>query len=90
MPGLAAIVQQLELINKNKKELKKIHVFKEIKKFSTEAVSALAHAVSASSQQQKIAIKLDLTVNVTVSVRRLIPFLSHSYSEIICMQNGRN
>ena len=50
MPGLTAIVQQLELINKHKKELKKIPVFKEIKKLSTEAVSALSHAVSASCQ----------------------------------------
>ena len=61
MPGLTAIVQQLELINKHKKELKKIPVFKEIKKLSTEAVSALSH----------------------VSVSRPIPFLPHSYSEII-------
>ena len=44
MPGLTAIVKQLELINKHKKELKK-PVFKEIKKLSTEAVSALSHAV---------------------------------------------
>ena len=50
MPGLAAIVQQMELINKNKKELKKFPVFKEIKNVSTEAVSALAHAVSTSCQ----------------------------------------
>ena len=50
MPGLTAIVQQLELINKHKKELKKIPVFKEIKNLSTEAVSALSHAVSASCQ----------------------------------------
>ena len=47
MPRLTAIVQQLELINKHKKELKKIPVFKEIKKLSTdstETVSALSHA----------------------------------------------
>ena len=43
--------------HKNKKELKKIPVFKEIKKLSTEAVSALSHAVSASYQQRKDAIK---------------------------------
>ena len=60
MPGLTAIVQQLELINKHKKELKKIPVFKEIKKLSTEAVSALSHAVSASCQQLKDAIKSEL------------------------------
>ena len=60
MPGLTAIVQQLELINKHKKELKKIPVFKEIKKLSTEAVSALSHAVSASCQQRKDAIKSEL------------------------------
>ena len=46
IPSLTAIVQQLELINKHKKELKKLPVFKEIKKLSTEAVSALSHAVS--------------------------------------------
>ena len=59
MPGLTAIVQQLELINKHKKVLKNIPVFKEIKKLSTEAVSALSHAVSASCQQRKDAIKLE-------------------------------
>ena len=59
MPGLTAIVKQLELINKSKKELKRIPVFKEIKKLSTEAVSALSHTVSASCQQQKDAIKLE-------------------------------
>ena len=47
MPRLTSIVQQLELINKNKKELKKSPVFKEIKKLSTEAVSVLSQAVSA-------------------------------------------
>ena len=86
-PFLAAIVQQLELINKNKKELKKIPVFKEIKKLSTEAVSALLHAVSASCQQRKDAIKSELTVNFTVSMSQLILFLPHSYSQIIEMQN---
>ena len=60
MPGLTAIVQQLELINKHKEELKKIPFFKEIKKLSTEAVSALSHAVSASCQQGKDAIKSEL------------------------------
>ena len=60
MPGLVTIVQQVELINKNKKERKKIPVFKEIKKLSTEAVSALSHAVSASCQQRKDAIKSEL------------------------------
>ena len=45
MPDLTAIVQQLELINKNKKELKKTPVFKEIKKLSTKTVSALSHVV---------------------------------------------
>ena len=60
MSGLTAIVQQLELINKHKKELKKFPVFKEIKKLSTEAVSALSHAVSASCQQRKDAIKSEL------------------------------
>ena len=52
MPGLNVIVQQLELINKNKKSKKKISVFKEIKKLSTEAVSTLSHAVSVSCQQR--------------------------------------
>ena len=60
MPGLAAIVQHLGLINKNKTQLKKIHVFKEIKKLSRESVSALSHAVSASCQQRKDAIKSEL------------------------------
>ena len=60
MPGLTAIVQQLELINKHKKEPKKISVFKEIKKLSTETVSALSHAVSVSCQQRKDAIKSEL------------------------------
>ena len=60
MPGSTAIIQQLELINKNKKEPKKILVFKEIKKLSTEAVSALSHAVSASCQQGKYAVKSEL------------------------------
>ena len=40
--------------------MKKIPVFKEIKKLSTEAVSALSHAVSASCQQRKDAIKSEL------------------------------
>ena len=35
-------------------------MFKEIKKLSTVAVSALSHAVSASCQQQKDAIKAEL------------------------------
>ena len=47
VPGVTAVIQLLELIYKNKKELKKNPVFKEIKKLSTEAVSALSHAVSA-------------------------------------------
>ena len=56
----AVIIQQLELINKHKKEQMKIPVFKEIKKLSTEAVSALSHAISASCQQWKDAIKVEL------------------------------
>ena len=60
MRGLTAIVQQLELINKNKKKLTKITVFKEINKLSTEAVSALSHAVSASCQQRMDAIKSEV------------------------------
>ena len=40
MPGLTAIVQQMELIYKNKKEMNKIYVLK-IEKLSTEAVSVL-------------------------------------------------
>ena len=59
MPDLTVIVQQLELIDKNKKELKKSPVLKEIKELSTEAVSALSHAVSASCQQRKDVIKLE-------------------------------
>ena len=47
VPGVAAVIQQLELINKNKKQLKKNPIFKEIKKLLMEAVSALSHAVSA-------------------------------------------
>ena len=43
----------------NKKELKTIPVFKEIKRLSTEA-SALSHAVSATCQQRKYAIKSEL------------------------------
>ena len=60
MPGLTVIVQQLERINKNKKELIKIPVYKEIKKLSTEAVSALSHVVLASCQQRKDAIKWEM------------------------------
>ena len=52
MPGLTAIVQQLEPFNEKKKEMKKIPVFKELKKVSTEAVSALLHTVLASCQQR--------------------------------------
>ena len=60
MPDLTAIVQQFEFINKNKKELKKILVFKKFEKLSTEAVAALSHAVSASCQQRKDALKSEL------------------------------
>ena len=41
-------------------KLKKIPTFKEIKKLSTEAVSAISHAVSALCQQRKDAIKVEL------------------------------
>ena len=54
MPGLTAIVQQLEHINKNKKELNKIPVFKQIEKLSTDSVSVLSHAVSASCKQRRM------------------------------------
>ena len=60
MLGLTAIVQQFELINKNKKRAEKNPVFREIKKLSTEAVSALSHAVSPSCQQRKDSIKSEL------------------------------
>ena len=83
IPGLTAIVQQLELINTNKRELKKILVFTEIKKLSTEAVFALLHAVSASCQQRKAAIKVDWTINFIVSVSLLIKLLPHSCLGII-------
>ena len=52
----------MELINKNEKDLKEIPVFKEVKKLSTEAVSALSHAVSASCQQRKDVIKSELEI----------------------------
>ena len=64
MPGLTALVQVLELINKHKKELKKIPVFKEIKSYPLRQFSPLSGR-SASCQQQKV------------------PFLPHSYLEII-------
>ena len=83
MPGLTAIVQQLELINKNKKELKKIPVFKEIKKLSTEAVSPSHTQFLHHVNRGRMLLSLNWTVNFTVSVSGLILFLPHSYSEII-------
>ena len=60
VPGVTAVIQQLELINKHKKEIKKNPIFKEIRKLSTEAVSALSHAVFTSCQQRKDLIKNDI------------------------------
>ena len=66
MPGLAAIVQQFELINKNKKEQKKIPVFKDIKTLSTQF---LYHVNS-----ERMLYRRNWTVNFTVYVSRLTPF----------------
>ena len=58
--GLTAVIQQLELINKHKQEVKKYPIFKEIRKLSTEAVSALVHTIYMSCQQRKDLIKNDI------------------------------
>ena len=60
VPGVTAVIQQLELLNKHKKEVKKNPIFKEIRKLSTEAVSALSHAIYSSCQQGKDLIKNDI------------------------------
>ena len=60
VPGVTAVIQQLELLNKHKKEVQKNPIFKEIRKLSTEAVSALSHAIYASCQQRKDLIKNDI------------------------------
>ena len=60
LPGMSAVIQQFALLHKHKKEIKKSPLLKEIRRLTTDAVLPLSHAVSASCQQRKDAIKPDL------------------------------
>lgn len=60
LPGITPIIRQLDLLAQNKKEVKKNPILQEIKKLTSDAVQTLTHAVSASNQMRKDAIKSEL------------------------------
>lgn len=60
IPGITAVIQQFNLITKNKKEVKKNPLLTEMRKLTTDAVSSLSHAMASSNQLRKDAIKTEL------------------------------
>ena len=60
MCGLMPILKQIDLIRKNKTELKQNPIIKELKQLAADSVLMITHAVAASNQVRKDAIKTKL------------------------------
>lgn len=60
LPGMTAIIQQLDILAKNRKEVKSNPILKEVKRLSTYAIQMFSHAVASTNQLRKDVIKPEL------------------------------
>ncbi|MEW8548279.1 MAG: hypothetical protein AB2693_32645 [Candidatus Thiodiazotropha sp.] len=60
LPGITPVIRQLDLLTKNKKEVKKNPLLQEMKHLASDAVQTLTHAVSSSNQLRKDSVKTEL------------------------------